>query len=389
MTQRIRDLARDGYISCAACHNDGGHDGRVWDMTGFGEGLRNTISLRGRAGAEGFLHWSNNFDEVQDFEGQIRSLAGGSGLLTNAQFNTGTRSQPLGDKKAGVSTELDALAAYVASLNAFAPSPSRNTDGTLTAAGAAGRDIFIAQNCAACHGGTAFTNSASNNPRDIGTLTADSGKRLNGPLTGIDIPTLRDAWATAPYLHLGSAATIADAIRGHAGVALNETELAQLAEYVAQIGNQEGSAPVPPGTGLTGAYFNNLTLTGAPVLTRTEAVNFSWSTRSPGTGVNTDKFSIRWTGTVRVPSTGTTRFQTAVNDGARLWVNGVQVIDNWSEHSVTTTSNTVAIQLTAGVRYAITMEFYDNTSAAVAKLRWKTPGQTTYVPIPAANLYPN
>ncbi len=36
-------LARDAYMSCASCHNDGGHDGRIWDLTGFGEGLRNTI----------------------------------------------------------------------------------------------------------------------------------------------------------------------------------------------------------------------------------------------------------------------------------------------------------------------------------------------------------
>ena len=42
-------LARDRYMSCATCHNDGGHDGRVWDLTGFGEGLRNTSNLRGRA----------------------------------------------------------------------------------------------------------------------------------------------------------------------------------------------------------------------------------------------------------------------------------------------------------------------------------------------------
>ena len=46
-------LARDRYLSCASCHNDGGQDGRVWDLTGFGEGLRNTINLRGRAGAQG------------------------------------------------------------------------------------------------------------------------------------------------------------------------------------------------------------------------------------------------------------------------------------------------------------------------------------------------
>ena len=127
------------------------------------------------------LHWSNNFNEVQDFEGQIRALAGGTGLMTNAQFTTGTRSQALGDPKAGVSSDLDALAAYVASLNSFASSPYRNADGSLTTAGAAGRDVFIAKNCSSCHGGTAFTNSGNNNPQDIGTITADSGKRLEWP----------------------------------------------------------------------------------------------------------------------------------------------------------------------------------------------------------------
>ena len=39
-------LARDRYMSCASCHNDGGSDGRTWDLTGMGEGLRNTIAAR-------------------------------------------------------------------------------------------------------------------------------------------------------------------------------------------------------------------------------------------------------------------------------------------------------------------------------------------------------
>ena len=35
----------DGYLSCATCHLDGGHDGRVWDFTGRGEGLRNVVMI--------------------------------------------------------------------------------------------------------------------------------------------------------------------------------------------------------------------------------------------------------------------------------------------------------------------------------------------------------
>ncbi len=100
-------------MSCASCHNDGGQDGRVWDLTGFGEGLRNTIALNGRGGmGHGFLHWSANFDEVQDFERQIRELSGGTGLMSDVQYSTGTRNQPLGDAKAGISQNLDELAAY-------------------------------------------------------------------------------------------------------------------------------------------------------------------------------------------------------------------------------------------------------------------------------------
>ena len=390
-------LARDGYVSCASCHNDGGHDGRVWDLTGFGEGLRNTISLRGRGGAQGFLHWSNNFDEVQDFEGQIRALAGGTGLMTSAQFNTGTRSQPLGDKKAGVSSDLDALAAYVASLNAFAGSPYRNPDGSLTAAGAAGRDVFISKNCASCHGGTAFTNSGNNNPQNVGTITAASGKRLGATLTGIDIPTLRDVWATAPYLHLGSAATLGDAIRAHNGITVTDSELSDLVAYLMQIGSQEATAPssTPPpsgnpntGTGLSGQYFNNKTLSGTPVLQRTEAVNFGWSTNSPGPGVNKDSFSVRWTGKVEATATANFQFQTASNDGVRLWINGVLVVNNWTNHA-TVNNTTGIIALTKNQRYVITMEFYDNTGGAVARLRWKKTGQASFSAVPASRLYTN
>jgi YVTN family beta-propeller protein len=237
-------LARDGYISCASCHSEGGADGRTWDLTGMGEGLRNTISLRGTAAAHGRAHWSSNFDEVQDFEGQIRSLAGGTGLMTDAAFNTGTRSQPLGDPKAGVSADLDALAAYVASLNEFVLSPYRTSAGALTTEAQTGRSIFKRENCAACHTGAAFSDSSTNVLHDIGTLKPTSGMRLGAPLTGIDTPTLRSVWQTAPYLHDGSAPTISAAIAAHSGVALSASDLSALAAYVAQTDGSEATAPV-------------------------------------------------------------------------------------------------------------------------------------------------
>ncbi|MEM7345691.1 MAG: putative Ig domain-containing protein, partial [Chloroflexota bacterium] len=233
-------LASDEYISCAACHNAGADDGRTWDFTSFGEGLRNTITLEGRAGVgHGPLHWSANFDEVQDFEGQIRGLGLGTGLMSDADFHAGTRSEPLGDPKAGFSADLDALAAYLGSLDTFANSPHRQTDGSLTSQGVAGQTIFQTNGCAQCHVGNNFTDSGSNLGHDIGTLKPSSGQRLGGSLTGIDTPTLRGVWSTAPYLHDGSADTLGDAVNAHNGISLTTSDLNQLVSYLSQLDGLE------------------------------------------------------------------------------------------------------------------------------------------------------
>ncbi len=380
-------LARDRYMSCASCHNDGGADGRVWDLRSQGEGLRNTISLRGRAGAQGRLHWSNNFDEVQDFEGQIRTLAGGSGLMSDAQYFSGTRSQPLGDSKAGVSADLDALAAYVGSLSSFAPAPARPSASTLSTVGAQGRSEFINLNCASCHSGAAFTRSASDNPADIGTLKASSGLRLNGTLAGIDVPTLRDVWSTAPYLHDGSAATLEAAVRAHNGLAVSDAQVTQLAQYLREIGSEEGSAPAPAtsGAGLLGSYYSGVALAGTPLLSRTEGVDFDWGSGQPGTGIPADNFSVRWTGTVSVPSSGTYRFRTVSDDGVRLWVGGTQRINNWTDHGPATDTSS-GFKLNAGQRLSIQLEYYERGGGAVIRLQWLVPGSSSYVAVPTSRL---
>ena len=209
-------MSPEGYLSCATCHLDGTHDGRTWDFTGRGEGLRNTVSLQGRGGtAHGNVHWSANFDEIQDFEGDIRLFFGGSGFMSNANF--AATAAPLGPPKAGLSAPLDALAAYVASLgpDSVPRSPYRNADGSLTAQAVTGQAVFAARGCTTCHVAPRFTDSTNGagTLHDVGTLRATSGGRLGGPLTGIDTPTLLGAWATAPYFHDGSAATLADVFR--------------------------------------------------------------------------------------------------------------------------------------------------------------------------------
>jgi DNA-binding beta-propeller fold protein YncE len=212
---RSRDarMSRTRYLSCASCHQDGESDGLTWDFTQRGEGLRNTISLRGRGGLlDGPLHWSANFDEVQDFEQDIRTWQGGSGFLDDADFHPG---MPLLAPLAGLSPELDALAAYLVSLDDFGVSPDRSEDPAWQAARSRGEAIFMEtdRGCATCHAPPRYTDSAFVTPgvprlHDVGTLRPSSGSRLGAPLTGIDTPTLRGLWSSAPYLHDGSAETL-------------------------------------------------------------------------------------------------------------------------------------------------------------------------------------
>jgi len=200
-------MAKDGYIRCATCHPDGGQDGLVWDFTDRGEGLRNTIDLRGKAGmAMGPLHWSANFDEVQDFEHDLRGPFGGLGLLDDADW--ALTDTPLGPPKAGLSVDLDALAAYVSSLEVavapVAPLPK------------GGAEAFEAAGCGECHPAPLYTDSPDAVRHDVGTLLPSSGQRLGGGLDGLDTPTLLGVAHSGPWLHDGRAATLEEALEAHA-----------------------------------------------------------------------------------------------------------------------------------------------------------------------------
>ena len=230
-------VAKEQYSSCAGCHNGGGSDGRTWDMSGFGEGLRNTINLLGHGGSDkGMLHWSGNFDEVHDFEIQIRGLSGGKGLMKEADYLKYAAAE--GAMKTGVSSSLDDLANYVNSLNKAPASPYRQQDGSLTASAKQGEKLFSSKGCVTCHAGKRFTDSGPNVRHDIGTIKASTGKRLNQTLDGLNTPTLLGVWQTAPYLHDGSAITLEEAIRANkTAVELTDNEIKHLANYVQQLDN--------------------------------------------------------------------------------------------------------------------------------------------------------
>jgi PA14 domain len=142
------------------------------------------------------------------------------------------------------------------------------------------------------------------------------------------------------------------------------------------------------GRGLLAQYFNNTSLSGVPVLQRTEAVTINIGNGSPAPGVvATDNYSVRWQGSLTIPVTGSYVFQTRADDGVRLWVNGVLMVNDWSSF-LARDNTTVALNLTAGQQVSIVMEYYEGGGDSTALLRWRPPGASTYGLIPQTLLNP-
>ncbi|WP_434362314.1 NPCBM/NEW2 domain-containing protein [Parasalinivibrio latis] len=249
-------MATDGYLSCASCHADGDSDGRVWDFTDRGEGLRNTLSLLGRSGTgNGNVHWTANFDEIQDFENDIRHGFGGRGFLPDQIFEN--TENPLGSPKSGLSSELDNLALYVSSLSEYPGSYKRRQDGSLGAYARRGKALFESKGCNSCHSGPAFTDMKRH---DVGTIQPSSGLGIGQSLSGkgFKTPTLIGLMDSAPYFHNGQAATL-NAVLQTGGVHYisDSAERLDVESYLQQI-EYEGN-PLPESTGSEFIFVSDIT----------------------------------------------------------------------------------------------------------------------------------
>jgi hypothetical protein len=115
-------------------------------------------------------------------------------------------------------------------------------------------------------------------------------------------------------------------------------------------------------------YFNNRDLAGDPVFTRCEeAINYNWGSGGPGDGVDSNNFSARWTGQVRLAA-GTHVFRTTADDGVRFWLDGELMTDAWKPQSETTYASRKKV--TAG-NHEIKVEYFEAYGNAVARLSWE------------------
>ena len=177
-------LAQDRRLSCATCHFDGGEDGQVW--AGFPGGTRNTPALYDVRSTPPF-GWLAGYDELADFNAFYRYVMHGTGLIEDFQ------NPPLGEPNGGLSPDLDALVAYLNTLEG----PGINALRVPPDEVLAGETVWMAQGCAECH----------TPPLYMDGQTHDLGQGA------VNTPSLRWLWDTPPYYHDGRAVTLFDVFR--------------------------------------------------------------------------------------------------------------------------------------------------------------------------------
>jgi hypothetical protein len=122
----------------------------------------------------------------------------------------------------------------------------------------------------------------------------------------------------------------------------------------------------------SGCYFNDLSLS-TPIYTRVDnSINFDWGTGSPNPLINTDQFSVRWVGDFSFTNQSY-KFTVTSDDGFRLYIDNVLVLDYWIGQPPTT--YTVVRSLSSGV-HQIKMEYFEDRVGATATLSWQAEPQT-------------
>lgn len=140
------------------------------------------------------------------------------------------------------------------------------------------------------------------------------------------------------------------------------------------------------GLGLQGQYFTGNELTTLKSTRTDPVISFDWAAGGPeDLGLQGGNFSARWTGYLVPKYSEAYTIYVISDDGVRMWVDGKQLVNDWTGHGATEFSG--KIDLVAGRFYDIKIEFYQGSGPAFMQLLWSSTSQAREV-IPQSYLYP-
>jgi hypothetical protein len=127
-------------------------------------------------------------------------------------------------------------------------------------------------------------------------------------------------------------------------------------------------APIPAAELWQGAYFANPALQGVPSEERlAAAIDFVWGQGSPAPSLPADGFSVRWVRTIAFVA-GRYRFSLTADDGARVWMDGNLVIDQWQPNVPQPYVTEIYL---IDQEYEVRVEYHDQAGPAAIQFAWQ------------------
>ncbi|MBM4031612.1 MAG: tetratricopeptide repeat protein [Planctomycetes bacterium] len=141
------------------------------------------------------------------------------------------------------------------------------------------------------------------------------------------------------------------------------------------------------GSGLKGEYYTGTSLNPTALkLTRVDPViDFDFSKKPPDRTLGNQNLSVRWTGYIQPRHSETYTFTVRSDDGVRLFIDGKKVAERWVVRG--TGEDNVTIDLEAGKKHEIMIEYFQSTGEAAITLSWQSKSQKKEV-VPTWALFP-
>jgi beta-glucosidase len=206
-----------------------------------------------------------------------------------------------------------------------------------------------------------------------GVLPLENGKVRSIAIIGAAARDFQIACAGSPKVVPLHSVSPLEGIRKRAG---------QTIKVVYSTGAEDGSPVpesvlVPPsgkGSGLLAEYFGNRNLEGKPAMVRTDPqIQFEWTDGPPVPGMDQGNFSVRWQGILIPKRSGKFKLSLTADDGCRLFLDDKPLIDHWVDSAAT--PNLAEVDLQAGHRYKLRVEYFQSGGEAVARLGWGPAGE--------------
>jgi hypothetical protein len=120
-----------------------------------------------------------------------------------------------------------------------------------------------------------------------------------------------------------------------------------------------------------GEYFNDIYLQLPALLVRNDpAIDFNWGLGSPDGRVPADNFSVRWTRQVAF-ETGNYDFFARTSDGARIYLDGWLVLDEWHDTTAGYVTYVRRFNNVGGGVHTVVVEYYGRGGIAYATVWWE------------------